>query len=909
MPKLIENEAMMNALKAWVEKNKKENEALAASASNASLLEQARQASGGTAFAETRSAPEGEYEGIDMWEAIKHINNQYYDTGNMTSQALDQALKGNSAGSSLIGGDFQYSPEMATRLGVDEKIDGGLQNPYTTTKTQKDAVNQIKGLLNQNGYESYEDIVQSVEGSKNDLYPNLGVGNALYNDRESGFRPQGGSSRQIEYDMLRTNMSDTDSVGEYNLSEAGQFEKPGMFGGAGAAMFAALLAPLTAGMSVVAQQALSATAGGNTLHREDYGNAALAVAAPFIEENVFSTFGNNDAVGGFLRGSGNNVLKSAVIDGKIDLESALKSGLMGGATSIAKDYFDDAMQTGNIHDLRREITLTEGLTGEALEARVDELHRTSDLGGLLGENNTLNNAFGSSPGFISTKPLNAVFDAIKKPLSIFTDPNSLWSGIIARDDSLLANNSRFQDLTSNQEALKDSLAAGNITPEEFSTGNIAIENQKQDLWNQFDRNENITVLDPNDFSEDLQNSLTENQNQKSALEQELYDNPGLTDARRTELTGELEMLDAVEESIYERGQIEATAYDERFYADWRDERSEESTLHGIKTENPFSSDPSGGFFGEGLPDSSGTATGTGTPPATGTSVTVAGENTLPEATDTNTTQIVDSVFGLGGSLFNSFQNNTKGPSDEVAESEDSTLPQVQNPDDIFERQLIEAIRNAETVDLRDALIEEYNWYTSEDNIISENELLEGDVTDSIDGDLLASIDDIIPSGDDKLPSGDDELPSGDDKLPSGDDELPSGDDKLPDPDNEKIPIPDDVNLPPGGGGGGGAGGGSLEKLLSRRAPEDDDELYRLAKIMKIEGLPENIAVAVMARIKGLLAGREQDSDVAGDVTAMRDKKARRIGQRIDVDKRPRRAANVTSAENKIQQVIKEALVA
>ena len=140
--------------------------------------------------------------------------------------------------------------------------------------TDIDAQAEILKLLNANGFSSAEDLKTSVSGSHNDTFMNLGIGNALYDDKSSGFEPRGGDSRDVNiegwYGM---------PVGESTLVEQGP--EPGLFSDAMFEVIASVLGPVTGGWSVAALKALQA-ATGTTLHGGDY----IQAAASYVLNNL-----------------------------------------------------------------------------------------------------------------------------------------------------------------------------------------------------------------------------------------------------------------------------------------------------------------------------------------------------------------------------------------------------------------------------------------------------------------------------------------------------------------------------------------------------------------------------------------------------------------------------------------------
>ena len=116
----------------------------------------------------------------------------------------------------------------------------------------------------------------------------------------------------------------------------------------------------------------------------------------------------------------------------------------------------------------------------------------------------------------------------------------------------------------------------------------------------------------------------------------------------------------------------------------------------------------------------------------------------------------------------------------------------------------------------------------------------------------------------------------------------------------------DIETDAGGGGGGGYPAGGDIGLPTGRpySKEDDEELFRLASILKIEGVPKDMATAALTRMKGLLSRKEQ-SRVQGDVTALRDEESSRYIQRYKGD--TKKAVRAAAAPDPVQDAINGAL--
>ena len=553
-------------------------------------------------------------------------------------------------------------------------------------------------------------------------------------------------------------------------------------------------------------------------------------------------FGPNSALGSAIKKGGGSLIEDVIKGEGIDLEGALKSGAIAGGSTALKDYYQDAKQTGNIHDLQREFEATQGMSPEEARKAAEAVHRTSDFGKLFGKGNTLDK-IGIDTGYISTKPLNSFLDFIKDPMQAIQDPAGLWSGIRTRDDSLLMDNPEFKQMVDNEEALKDALAKGTITPDEFSNGMGKIQDSKKEMWDQFDRNTGITPIDPKDFNDDLQGQLKDVQDQKSALNEELYDNPGLSPERRQELMEEMEFLEATEQKIYYDGLAEDARYDERFWTDWRDKRGD-SGLGGVHTENPFKDDSGGeGLFGSG----GGMGEGTG------------------EGRDTGKTPITDGSFGLGD-----------GGSTGGGLGNEGLLPQGPADNPLWD-QIQEAIDSTDDPQMKEALEQEQDKIVDsgptedpfENTGGGDNELppFEDD-SDLIEGTLPEDegpADEVLPGSpsDEVLP------PPGDEVLPPGDEVLPPvGDTTIPDVGGD-TDLPVQEELPPAVINPGGPGTAQAsQQRAAQFLNEVDDKLFRLARVMSISGISDKQKLGAAVAIRELL--RQKQQAVTGDITAQVD---------------------------------------
>ncbi len=201
-----------------------------------------------------------------MWDEIQAINDTYnknqYTPRDWGANPYDPAKEGIGAGSwgGSNGGGYNGTGEQLSRA-IDRKA-------------QAEA--DVMAVLRKYDVNTAADLVQGVKGSHNDQYPNLGVGNGLY-ERGREYNPEGGTSRDVEGIFTKPweiNSGDG-PIGSYSYTEAGKDDS--FFNSGFANIVAGALAPWTAGLSVAAQKALAA-ADGTTLHTDDYAKAAAAVA-------------------------------------------------------------------------------------------------------------------------------------------------------------------------------------------------------------------------------------------------------------------------------------------------------------------------------------------------------------------------------------------------------------------------------------------------------------------------------------------------------------------------------------------------------------------------------------------------------------------------------------------------------
>ena len=183
---------------------------------------------------------------------------------------------------------------------------------------------------------------------------------------------------------------------------------------------------------------------------------------------------------------------------------------------------------------------------------------------------------------------------------------------------------------------------------------------------------------------------------------------------------------------------------------------------------------------------------------------------------------------------------------------------------------------------------------TEDTYVSENDLLgtdpaESDLNYNGEGDLpTAGEEDVLPTADkeDVLPTADKE-----DVLPTADKE-----DVLP-------PSPPD-RPPPTTGGGGGGGGGSSQQIIEKFDADNAENLYRLARIIQIEGVPADMKAAASQRLQELLGQREK-LFAEGDITGGVDEQSSAYIQKIDKEKEAIARRNRLLEEDPLQAALED----
>ena len=220
-----------------------------------------------TDFIAAVEANQAPAEAPDFLTELTRVNDEYNAATDVRNQTIQS------------GGAVSYNPFET--------------NTYDTlapsTYSEVEARDDILNLLNDNGYTSAEDLKTSVSGSHNDSYMNLGIGNALYDDKSSGFEPRGGDSRDVNIEDWYDR-----EVGGSNLIETGR--EPGLFSGGGWDAIAAAAAPFTYGLSTAALTG-ARDLSGDTQHGDQWGDAAVSIAANTLLPKLTDYLGEA-AIGG-----------------------------------------------------------------------------------------------------------------------------------------------------------------------------------------------------------------------------------------------------------------------------------------------------------------------------------------------------------------------------------------------------------------------------------------------------------------------------------------------------------------------------------------------------------------------------------------------------------------------------------
>jgi hypothetical protein len=132
----------------------------------------------------------------------------------------------------------------------------------------------------------------------------------------------------------------------------------------------------------------------------------------------------DNVVGGFVRGSTNNVIGDAIATGDVDLKDALISGAIGAGANALTDLLSDSSQFSTEAEMERirQERITQGLpplTTDELyqEALLGSMTGRSDLGGLVGEDGLLS--------FIPTVPTGGLNNLLGGG---YFDPNAVFIG-------------------------------------------------------------------------------------------------------------------------------------------------------------------------------------------------------------------------------------------------------------------------------------------------------------------------------------------------------------------------------------------------------------------------------------------------------------------------------------------------
>ena len=130
-------------------------------------------------------------------------------------------------------------------------------------------------------------------------------------------------------------------------------------------------------------------------------------------------------------------------------------------------------------------------------------------------------------------------------------------------------------------------------------------------------------------------------------------------------------------------------------------------------------------------------------------------------------------------------------------------------------------------------------------------------------------------------------------------------DVLPTADKEDVlpPSPPD-RPPPTTGGGGGGGGGSSQQIIEKFDADNAENLYRLARIIQIEGVPADMKAAASQRLQELLGEREK-LFAEGDITGGVDEQSSAYIQKIDKEKEAIARRNRLLEEDPLQAALED----
>ena len=687
------------------------------------------------------------------------------------------------------------------------------------------AANEVEALMNELGL-TQEDLKQSVKGSSNDLFMDLGVGNlALHDINDINLSTSAGAPNVRDVAAQGGPVNTTsDQLGGYTLEErvdkkideqALGLIAAAATGGVGLTTWSPAIAAAAKGAAI--SGGLNAAQGGDlesTLKAGAKGGATGLATLGLDKIPGLGTLRQADNFGGsFVSGSTNSLVSQAIATGEISLEDAAKAGLINMGVETAKDVYEDTVFTadGNLKvgvDSVNHKILGEGPNLKDWEYDIAKISNSTDLHGFLGENGALAKLTGLDIGRLPTTYLGKALKAIGLANRPEYDPDGMYA-----EDKARAEQSAENQYRATMDEANISVGSGEISENE---------------WRSIERT-----------------------------------------AREAARVAGVE----AQELFWQR----TAPYQEEFF-DVTTPRGE-SPITGAHTENPY-----GESSGLGLFSGSFGKQGTPAPISTGTSVF---DNTLqftpeddPEfkafmdrnpiaSIDTSKTPISDEAL-LG-----------KPPAAEITQEQQLADYWQENP-----QALEQAMRDNPEA-----------W-----GMVSEDELLNGGIIN--DGGIIDSIEkeDIPFVEKEDIPFVEKEDIPFVEKV-----DLPSFERvAIPTFEKEEIPIVEKEEIPVSTSTPSGGGGSERESSDRRRKEaEEDDELFRLAKIVQVEGIPEDVREAVMGRIKGIIAGRGQRGSVAGDVTAARDRKSTTRVSREDIDKRPRRTVEDIE-DDEIQKAIDEA---
>lgn len=201
-----------------------------------------------------------------VWDAIADVNDRY-------NSALADAKEANP--------DWYQKPDVSrfSKRKADAVLGQWDERVFEGAPDQLEYQSEIAKILNDYGYMSADDLRQSVRGSHNDLYPNLGIGNSLYENKALGFEPHGGSARDVNLDAYTPELG----IGDYAFREQGENELALNSPVLGA--LAALATPVAGPWAMAALKGLQA-AQGQTLKTQDYLDLASS-STGYLGDGLF----------------------------------------------------------------------------------------------------------------------------------------------------------------------------------------------------------------------------------------------------------------------------------------------------------------------------------------------------------------------------------------------------------------------------------------------------------------------------------------------------------------------------------------------------------------------------------------------------------------------------------------------